>query len=139
LGKLKGKLYTLNCEPIHTEHISTAVKGDFDDVQFWNKPLGHVNNQTLQNIFKEGFISGLNCKRDDIDYCEPCVEGKSHRQPIPKEAKGHTNEIQELMHSDVRGPMQTELFGEKHNFVTFIDDYSRYTKVYLIRQKSEVL
>jgi hypothetical protein len=35
--------------------------------------------------------------------------------------------------------MSTETFDKKRYFVTFIDDFSRYTAVYLIRNKDEVL
>jgi len=44
-----------------------------------------------------------------------------------------------LVHSDVCGPMQTESIGGSKYFVTFIDDYSRCSKVYFMKQKSEVL
>ena len=45
----------------------------------------------------------------------------------------------ELVHSDVFGPMkQASLSGMKY-MVTFINDFSRYVWVYIIKHKSEVL
>ena len=44
----------------------------------------------------------------------------------------------EVIHSDVCGPMQTSTFGGKRYFVTFIDEYSHYCVVYLLKSKSEV-
>jgi len=42
-----------------------------------------------------------------------------------------------LIHIDLVDLKQTITRGGKKNFVTFIDDYSRYTKVYLIKHKDE--
>ena len=56
----------------------------------------------------------------------------------PFNAKGRrTQELLELVHSDVCGPMSTQAKGGYEYFITFTDDYSRYGYVYLMRQKSE--
>ena len=44
----------------------------------------------------------------------------------------------EFVHSDVCGPMHTLSFGKHAYFVTFIDDYSRFTWVYPLKAKFEV-
>jgi hypothetical protein len=49
----------------------------------------------------------------------------------------HVTRVFELIHSDVWGPFYTSLDGYKY-FVTFIDDFSRVTWVYLLKAKSEV-
>ena len=43
----------------------------------------------------------------------------------------------ELVHSDVYGPMSTQARGGYEYFITFIDDYSRFGYVYLMKQKFE--
>ena len=43
----------------------------------------------------------------------------------------------ELVHTDVCGPMSTKAKGGYEYFITFIDDYSRYGYMYLMRRKSE--
>ena len=43
----------------------------------------------------------------------------------------------ELVHSDVCGPMSTQARGGYEYFITFIDDYSRFGYVYLMKQKFE--
>ena len=42
-----------------------------------------------------------------------------------------------LIHSDVYGPFATQARGGYEYYVIFIDDYSRYGYVYLMRRKSE--
>ena len=43
----------------------------------------------------------------------------------------------ELVNSDVCGPMSTQARGGYEYFITFIDDYSRFGYVYLMKQKFE--
>lgn len=43
------------------------------------------------------------------------------------------------MHTGVCGPFQTVILGRKSNFVTFIDDFSIFTIVFLLPRKSEVV
>jgi hypothetical protein len=43
----------------------------------------------------------------------------------------------ELVYSDVWGPA-IDSFGQKNYYVSFIDDYSKFTWIYLLRHKSEV-
>ncbi len=49
------------------------------------------------------------------------------------------NEVFEIFDSDVCGSMSVSSHGGSQYFVTFIDDYSRYTYVYLIIHNHEVL
>ena len=42
-----------------------------------------------------------------------------------------------LIHYDLRDLKQTMTIGGKKFYVTFIDDYSRFTRVYLLRNKDE--
>ena len=46
-------------------------------------------------------------------------------------------ELLELVHTDVYGPMLAQAKGGYEYFITFTDDYSRYGYVYLMRRKSE--
>ena len=45
----------------------------------------------------------------------------------------------ELVHLDVVGKITPASKGESNYFVTFIDDYSRFTVVYPMKTKNEVL
>ena len=43
-----------------------------------------------------------------------------------------------MIHSDVFGPVPVPSFGKSLYYVSFIDDFSRRTWVYFLRQKYEV-
>ena len=57
---------------------------------------------------------------------------------FPFKGKGEwANGPLNVIHSDVCGPMSTHARGGFIYFITFIDDYSRYGYLYLMRYKSE--
>ena len=71
-----------------------------------------------------------------LPVCEPCLEGKMTMRPF--KAKGYrAKEVLDLVHTDLCGPMSTSARGGYEYFITFIDDYSRYGYIYLMRHKSE--
>ena len=85
-------------------------------------------------------VEGLKCSDTDFDkQCEACVLGKMKKIPFQKQTVHRTTELLELVHSDVCGPMNVDSLGGSRYMVTFSDDFSRYTFVYLLRSKDEVL
>jgi hypothetical protein len=72
-----------------------------------------------------------------FDLCEHCVYGKQNRVRFPF---GATREegILQLVHSDVFGPMSVPSLGKSVYYVSFIDEFSRNTWIYFLREKSEV-
>jgi hypothetical protein len=91
-------------------------------------------------MVKEDLTVGLNINGDrDIPatLCSNCEFGKLSRIPL-KTGRNRATRIGELTHSDVWGPIaNTSIRGARY-FVTFKDDYSGYTTVYLMKRKNEV-
>jgi hypothetical protein len=83
-------------------------------------------------------VQGLPIISEKNEVCEGCALGKHHRQPFSKEVEWKAKKMLELVHIDVCGPMQTPSHSQNRYFILFIDDYSRMTWVYFMRQKSEV-
>jgi histone deacetylase 1/2 len=68
--------------------------------------------------------------------CDACQQGKSHQLPFP--ISTHViNSPLELIYSDVWGPAQPSVSGHTY-YVSFVDAYSRFTWLYLIKRKSDV-
>ena len=61
---------------------------------------------------------------------------KSHQLPYPKSTSVSRAPL-ELVFLDVWGPAPTSV-GKNIFYVSFIDDYSKFTWIYLLRHKSEV-
>ena len=68
--------------------------------------------------------------------CELCLLGKMTK--LPFKGKGErARGLLDLIHIDVCDPMSMHARGGFIYFITFIDDYSRYGYLYLMRYKSE--
>jgi len=63
--------------------------------------------------------------------------GKNHRQPFyPSDTK--TSKPLELIHMDVCGPMPVSSFGGSNYMATFLDDYTGYSAVCMLKTKGDV-
>jgi transposase InsO family protein len=81
------------------------------------------------------FLPLVSC-RDGV--CAGCVLGKHHRDNFDKRASWHALGPLQLVQSDLCGPLSSPSFSGCNYFLTFIDDFSRRTWVYLLKLKTEV-
>ena len=108
------------------------------DIDLWYKRIGHVNYQLLQDLQLKQVVFGLpKFSGRKTQICEASQLGKEHRLPFPNERNQSRNKL-DLIHSDVWGPTQNVSVGGSRYFVSFIDDYTHHTWIYLIERKSEV-
>ena len=70
--------------------------------------------------------------------CESCQLGKHTNVPFPRHLDQRTKSSFELVHTDVWGPSRTKSTLEFRYFVTFIDDYSRCTWLFLMKTRVEL-
>ena len=129
------------------EVVNTSLSdNDSKTLQIWHARFCHMNLQYIKDAISKGLVTGV----DNIDKsslissnskldCEACVQGKMHRTPFPKKSLSRATKILELIHSDLCGPMQVQSKGGSRYVLTFTDDFSRYTYVYFLKKKSEVL
>jgi transposase InsO family protein len=89
----------------------------------------------MDRLAKEGLLGHL--ERVSLQTCENCLKGKMARKPF---RTGTRSEFPlQLIHSDICEPINVrERYGGRY-FICFIDDYTRYSHVYLISHKSETL
>ena len=73
---------------------------------------------------------------ESCDTCEPCLMGKMTKTPFSGTME-RANDLLEIIHTDVCGPMSVEARGRYRYFLTFTDDLSRYVYIYLMKHKSE--
>ena len=110
-------------------------------LELWHYRLGHLNHKYMRNMYLRKLVDGMkvNIKGNNDMSCESCVLGKMHKSSCPNESQNRASQLLEIIHTDVCGPMQIDSMGGSRYFVTFTDDFSRYTTVYFMRKKSEVL
>ena len=85
----------------------------------------------------KGMIEGISNCSLDFEFYKDCVYGKQNQIKFSTSAT-RANGILQLIHSDVFGPVPIPSLGKSLYYVSFIDDFSRRTWVYFLRQKSEV-
>ena len=103
-----------------------------DSSLMWHTRLEHLNFKYMKYMLKHGLIS---YKQDVHDKCEICIESKIRKKPFP--STNRDSLLLKLIHSDVCELNGILTKGGKYYFITFIDDFSRYTYVYLMRNKDE--
>ena len=100
----------------------------------WHQRLGHPTSKVVKSILQS---NKLGCSFDNKFYvCDACQRAKSHQLPYKTSVHVSSSPL-ELVHTDVWGPAQVSSGGFKY-YVSFLDDYSRYTWIYLIKNKSDV-
>lgn len=97
-----------------------------------------MNHRDLREVLRKRLASGVEFRNQELQKCEVCLPGKMSSLPFPKKSQRSTK-ILEIVHSDVWGPARVESLGRARYFVTFIDDYSRWCEIRVLRQKSDVL
>lgn len=102
-------------------------------VQLLHRKLGHLSLSNMQQLTK--MVEGMECPKN-LSFCETCTLAKQKRKPfkgtLPKATK-----LLEIIHTDICGPLDTETHDGKRYFMTILDDYSHYTEVHLLKNKSE--
>jgi len=98
----------------------------------WHARLRHLNYKYLKYMCKHGYIS---YQHDNNNKCEVCIEAKMTKKPFSRVERN--SQLLELVHFDICEINGMLTRGRKRYFITFIDDYSRFTYVYLLRTKDE--
>ena len=99
----------------------------------WHKRLGHVSKERLKRSIKNEILLNLNFV--DLDICLDCIKGKQTKHT--KKGATRSTQLLEIIHTDICGPFDVPSFGGEKYFITFIDDFSRYGFIYLLKEKSQ--
>ena len=78
----------------------------------------------------------INYHDSNCDKCGVCAKFKIIKKSFPSVTK--TTDILDLIHTGICELNGVLTHGGKRYFVTFIDDFSKYTYVYLMKTKDEV-
>ncbi|KAK2372890.1 CBL-interacting serine/threonine-protein kinase [Trifolium repens] len=131
-GYATDGMFKLNVDLNFNNNIPTSVYS-VCDFKIWHSRLCHVSMRAISNLSNLGIIPKFNFNK--VEKCEFCSQAK-----ITK--KSHKSVIREsapidLIHSDICELDGTMARNNKRYFITFIDDCSDYTFVYLMKNKSE--
>ena len=122
-------MFKLNIE----NNISSASSVyTLSSVNFWHACLCHINSRYVEIINNIGLIPRLT---KDFEKCEACNQAKITKRPY-KNVERNT-ELLELIHTDLCEFEGKLACGGNKYFITFIDDFSKYAYVYLLKNESD--
>ena len=102
----------------------------------WHSHLGHAFLSKLQKLISCGYLGSV--KTNSNFHCLACQTEKQHALPFFN-SDSLTSAPFDLVHFDVWGPSPISTMRGSRYLVIFIDDYSRYTWLYLMHSRSELL
>jgi histone deacetylase 1/2 len=132
-GRCRGGLY-----PIEAKEISALKCAMFTariSKEQWHRRLGHPSSQVVQSILRLYNLSFCN-NSEHANICNACQLAKSHQLSYSLSRHVSTSPL-ELIYTDVWGPAISSVGGFKY-YVSFTEDFSKFTSIYLIHAKSEV-
>ncbi|CAI7930389.1 unnamed protein product [Closterium sp. NIES-54] len=108
----------------------------------WHHRLGHPSLPRLRGMHSRLFVSSLPrslpfLPPSPAPPCLSCVEGRQRAAPHSS-FPSMTAPLQTL-HMDVWGPARVSGQGRQQYFLLVVDDYTRYTTVFPLRSKGEVV
>ncbi|KAG7552374.1 Zinc finger CCHC-type [Arabidopsis thaliana x Arabidopsis arenosa] len=138
-GYLCDGLFKLNVVPIVNKNAGNSSASVYllDSNDLWHARLGHVNYHSLNRMMNLGLLPKNNLKNHERSKCEVCVESKYSRHSYKSVEK--SNLLLGLIHSDLCDFQSTPSRGGKNYYISFIDDYSKFCQIYLIKTKDEAL
>ena len=139
---LIGVLYYLHVdvsvnlnEQIMSTIGSKRLRDRVSQKYLWHLRLDHIEEDRLNKLEKDDLIEVLTF--ESYPVCESCLQKKLAKLTFVGYGE-KTTEILVLVYIDVCGPFDVQARSGYLYFITFIDDYSQYGYVYLMRHKSEV-
>lgn len=129
-----NRMFLLNIQNDIAKCLKTCYT---DSLWLWHLRFRHLNFDSLKCLPKKKMVRGLPSINHPDQLCEGCLVGKQFRKSFPKESTSRATNSLELIHTDVCGPINPNSFGKSKYFLFFIDDYSRKTWVYFLKEKSK--
>jgi histone deacetylase 1/2 len=100
----------------------------------WHRRLGHPSSFIVQQVLRKNNLA--HTPEINPYVCDPCQQAKSHQLPYPVSTSVSTVPFEQVF-SYVWGPAPASI-GRHQYYVSFIDDYSKFTWIYLLKKRCDV-
>ncbi|KAK1661354.1 hypothetical protein QYE76_049513 [Lolium multiflorum] len=138
VGYVENNLYVVDLSKESSSHSTCLMATKHDEGWLWHRRLGHVNMRNLKQLLKGEHIvglTGISFEKDRV--CSACVAGKQLKKRHPIKSIVTTSRPLELLHLDLFGPSHYDTLGGSKYGLVIVDDYSRYSWVFLLKSKDE--
>jgi transposase InsO family protein len=134
---LRGKLYLVDFNPEEIE-LDKCLIVKTNMGWLWHRRLAHVGMRNLHKLQKEGHILGLTNVAFERDMsCGVCQARKQVGAPHHVNNIMTTRRPLEMFHMNLFGPIAYISIGGNKYGLAIVDDYSHFTWVFFLHDKSE--
>nr|GEY26902.1 putative ribonuclease H-like domain-containing protein [Tanacetum cinerariifolium] len=136
----ENNMYNVNLKNIVPSGDLTCLfaKATINESNLWHRRLGHINFKTMNKLVKGNLVRGLPTKVFENDNtCVACKKGKQHRASCETKPVCFVDQLLYRLHIDLFGPTFVKSLNKKSYCLVVIDDYSRFTWVFLLATKDE--
>ena len=95
--------------------------------------MGHIGIKGLHSA-----TDSAPSNNSDHPPCEVCARANIRRSPFPKLATHRATRLLQQIHCDICGPLPPS-YGNFQYYILFIDCYSRFISLFLMKNRSEAL
>lgn len=139
---LNGDLYKLGDTAIQSHQSSSIIAATtvFPSIaDLWHHRLGHISTARVSQLQSQKMVGGIpQHNPTHISSCRACLHGKQTRKPFKSNIPAYrASSVLELIHTDICGPISPPTHSGCRYFMVLIDDFSRYTIIFLLHYKSE--
>jgi hypothetical protein len=134
---LESQLYLVDFNE-NKAKLNTCLIAKTNMGWLWHRRLAHVGMKNLHRLLKGEHILGLtNVHFEKVRVCSTCQAGKQVTVHHPHKNIMTTDRPLELLHMDLFDPIAyISIDGSKYCLV-IVDDYSRFTWVFFLQEKSQ--
>ncbi|CAN0913556.1 Retrovirus-related Pol polyprotein from transposon TNT 1-94, partial [Linum grandiflorum] len=116
----------------NSANVVSRIENIENKAMLWHFRLGHLSFAYLERFLPDLF---RNKNSQDLK-CDVCQLAKHTRSMYPRIGYRPTRPLS-IVHSDIWGPMKIRNINGARWFITFIDDHTRMTWTFLLKEKSE--
>jgi hypothetical protein len=104
----------------------------------WHTRFGHLNFLALRKLTRDDMACGLPAVEQVDQICSGCLAGKHRRASFPHQAEYWVQEILQLVHGDLCGPITPPIPRGSSYFLLLVDDSGHYMWPRMLHSKDQV-
>ena len=139
--RVKGGLYRVLTSGSKATAYTTHVDEEVLSLDELHRHLGHVSHDRAKMLVNKGLVEGVRLEGNlERVVCESCEWAKGSRKQVSKVREDERRTaVGDEIHSDLWGKAEVESINHKSYYISFTDDYSRYTNIYFLHGKDDAL
>ncbi|GJQ73096.1 hypothetical protein Trydic_g1725 [Trypoxylus dichotomus] len=106
---------------------------DQEKTEEWHRKAGHLGLNNMKKLID--MSTGMKLKKDHCNELKRVCEIWPSKQDY--HLRQRASRCLEILHTDICGPIEPTTWGDRRYIWTVLDDYTHYSRIYLLRYKNE--